>query len=457
MLLLTSLFLPGVQAGQLDHWHWRSPTPFANSLHSVAFGAGKFVAVSDGGVIHLSADGVVWDDGHRLIADPLYSVIYANSQFVAVGDNGAIVTSPDGFTWTKRNSGVTNSWLTVTYGNGKYLACGRAGQIAFSPDGITWSPGFFGANDITWAAAGNGVFILPGGTLTTTSNYQAYVEVSSDGVTWNPAIVFTTTLAPWINVNEVTFADGPFVALVVTVYGDRPVASQPQEQFFSSTDGRNWSQGALVDFGHFQPSFMTYANGAVWMEYFSTLVKTVDGSAFSMNSAPSANGFAYGNGNYVMVGNGSEVLTSASGTNWTAQYLAVPYNFDLMVLGPNGYLAGSHGGPIFNSTDGLTFKALPSSPVLGYTDIAYDGSNVVAVAEGGTLYTSADGISWTQRNSNSGGNSLRGVARGAARWVAVGDGGTIITSPSGSAWTLHFSGTANSLRGGGKSEQPLAS
>src|SRR5437867_2133776 len=78
-------------ADLLDHWHWRNPPPFANSLRSTCFGAGKLVGVGDGGVIHTSADGIAWDDGRRPLTSALRKVIFANGQFVAVGHDGVIV------------------------------------------------------------------------------------------------------------------------------------------------------------------------------------------------------------------------------------------------------------------------------------------------------------------------------------------------------------------------------
>src|SRR2546427_11343063 len=83
------------QADILDNWHWRNPSPFANSLRSACFGAGKFVGVGDGGIIHTSPDGITWDDGRRPVTRALRKVIFANGQFVAVGHDGVIATSSD--------------------------------------------------------------------------------------------------------------------------------------------------------------------------------------------------------------------------------------------------------------------------------------------------------------------------------------------------------------------------
>ena len=140
-VLLLSFLSASVQshAGILDTWHWRNPTPFADTMESVAFGAGRFVAVGDGGLIHVSSDGASWSAGQRPVSLTLNQVIYVNARFIAVGNSGAIVTSPDGLTWTPQISGATNNLLAITFGNGHYIACGAAGQLAISADGTNWT------------------------------------------------------------------------------------------------------------------------------------------------------------------------------------------------------------------------------------------------------------------------------------------------------------------------------
>src|SRR5258707_15805211 len=60
-LILNAAF--SVRSDPLDAWHWRNPSPFGDSMSSCAFGAGRFVAVGSGGVIHTSVDGTAWDEG----------------------------------------------------------------------------------------------------------------------------------------------------------------------------------------------------------------------------------------------------------------------------------------------------------------------------------------------------------------------------------------------------------
>ena len=86
VLCFLPVFAVSAYADILDSWHWRNPAPFSDTMQSICFGDGKFVAVGSGGVIHTSSDGQLWDDGQRPVLFTLNKVIYANDQFVAVGN-----------------------------------------------------------------------------------------------------------------------------------------------------------------------------------------------------------------------------------------------------------------------------------------------------------------------------------------------------------------------------------
>src|SRR5690349_20822991 len=122
ILLMVFLLVDLVHADILDAWHWRNPTPFIDTMQSVCFGNGIFVAVGNGGLSHTSSDGTSWDDGQRTVGSTLNRVIYVNNLFVAVGNGGAIVTSTNGITWSPRTSGTTADLLSATYGIGRFVA-----------------------------------------------------------------------------------------------------------------------------------------------------------------------------------------------------------------------------------------------------------------------------------------------------------------------------------------------
>jgi hypothetical protein len=71
------------------------------------------------------------------------SVAYGNGKYVAVSNNGTypVMYSTNGIDWLTNTSGaVTASWTSVTFGNGKFVAVANSdGFIMYSLDGINWS------------------------------------------------------------------------------------------------------------------------------------------------------------------------------------------------------------------------------------------------------------------------------------------------------------------------------
>jgi hypothetical protein len=113
-------------------WATRTSGFSSNTINSVAFGNGIFVAVGAAGIITTSTDGVTWTARTSNVStNELFYVAYINSNFVAVGGGGnagtgGITTSTDGITWTKRNTpaGSPGTFYGVDFGNGFYLAVG---------------------------------------------------------------------------------------------------------------------------------------------------------------------------------------------------------------------------------------------------------------------------------------------------------------------------------------------
>lgn len=241
----------------------------------VTFGNGLFVAPSMGDwtrLVTTSPDGVNWT-AHPNALPPSWppggvvqDIIYGGGQYVAVGEGGAIATSPDGVNWTARTSGVTTDFAEVAYGNGLYVAVGEwfafpTHPVAVSPDGINWTavPAASVFNE-TWSriAFGGGRFVARSFLGETKFMY------STDGVNWT---LSTIDEVSWSNGQPIVYAEGRFVA----VGGD----GSGGFKVYASDDGSAWS--VLV------PS-VPYGDAAIEM------------------------GMAYGNGVFVTVEDGTNVM-----------------------------------------------------------------------------------------------------------------------------------------------------
>ena len=458
IILLWSLACPS-RAGILDTWYWRNPTPFADTMQSICFGAGRFVAVGNGGLIHTSKDGLTWDNGQKPVMSSLNKVNFVNGHFVAVGDNGTILVSPDGLSWTNQVSGTTNILYAVTYGNGQYAACGQGGCVASSTNGVNWSVTNVGTSDLGWITFGNGVFILP------TPGQQQAVYVSSDLQSWFTATFPNSVSHEWPHaLMQAEFGNGGFVADVQDEVFFDPYWNRATH-FYYSADGTNWTQGAPG--GSFQMNFrfLTFANGTFdnsdgGSGSSAIFWQTPDGTAASWFLLPmtfsDATALSFGNGRYVMLGGGGEIWNSTDLTNWVAANGGFQGSFSHMIRGNSNYLVFGGSFPVLMSSDGISFTSESNSPSGVLSTAEFDGTNYVAVGVTvqvghpttytGEVYTSSNSTDWVRRTSNAN-QPLYAICRGSNLWVAVGGAGTVITSPSALAWTLRASGTANSLNG----------
>jgi hypothetical protein len=460
LLLIAGSFLAvevSIRADMLDRWHWRNPTPFSETMESVGYGQGKFVAVGDGGLIHTSTDGISWDAGQRPVLSKLNRIIYANGQFIAVGDGGVILTSTNGINWNSQASGTTNDLLAAAYGSGHYVASGRAGQLTISSNAVSWSPAGAGTNDLDWIAFGNGTFVLP-----VNSPGHLQVKVSSNLQSWT-TVSLTNVYAGQHHIWQVEFGNGLFLATASDWTGAGGI--YPDSHFYYSSNGTNWTKGAPAStYNNASGSpldlhwerlnrCLTYGNGSfgeisVPGGVVTKFTSTVDGTSSSNWVLPDdmtdAVAMSYGNSRMVVSGLNGKMWTSTDTVNWQPAYGGVRSEVHRIIADSNKYLIVAAGQPILASSDGLNFSAAGDAPA-GMNSVAFDGSNYVAV--GGTqIFTSSNSTAWVERTSNSS-QWLAAVTRGTSRWVAVGAGGTVVTSPNTLAWTLRSSGTANNLNG----------
>jgi len=182
------------------------------AMYSVAYGAGRYVAVGAPRMILTSTDAITWEAVTTESPNPISlgygGVAYGNGMFVAVGIDGA-ATSPDGRTWTPaENAASLGTLLGVTYGNsGGFVAFGYHGAIWQSADGRRWtkatSPSTGILKDIAYA---NSEYVVVGD--------EAMIVTSHDGLHWHQRSPNTGEYY----LNGITFAGSHFV-----VVGDRGV------------------------------------------------------------------------------------------------------------------------------------------------------------------------------------------------------------------------------------------
>jgi len=164
-------------------------------------------------------------------------------------------------------------------------------------------------------------------------------------------------------------------------------------------------------------------------------------------------GIVYGNGQFVAVGSSDSsgsILTSADGTTWiqqqsgTNELSGIGYGSGQFIAVGSSYADGS--GIILTSADGVSWVQRASGSTNGLESVVYGNGQFVAVAgdfdgRGAIIFTSTDGLNWIRRQSGTP-SYLRAITYGNGHFVAVGYHGTILQS--GSIITLAVTPNAES-------------
>jgi hypothetical protein len=155
---------------------WTRKSGTGTAIHwRTAYGNGHWIAVGDKnasiGVRKVSEDGLTWHDYSDQVGFRLNSVAYGAGRFIAIGEGGNGVTTVDGKTWERTDNVGLGDFPIIAFGDGKFVAC--AGRCRVSTDGKTWSAAGPSPGP-TAHAFGNGQWVGAG------SEYYT----STDGLRW---------------------------------------------------------------------------------------------------------------------------------------------------------------------------------------------------------------------------------------------------------------------------------
>src|SRR6266404_377311 len=284
----------------LDQWYWRNPFPQGNSLASVVFAQGRFVAVGGGGVIVSSRDGTNWTQQASPTSNSLACVTCFNDLFLAMGERGTILTSPNGESWTIIPSNVTNTLSSAAYANGSFVIVGFQGTVLQSYTGRSWTkqPGISSSLYLNSVTFGAGTFIA-------ISSLGDVIQ-SADGLVWGGQ----PSLSGYPS--QVAYLNGRFIIM--------------DETMWSSPDGTNWGYTWVNP----APDAVIFTNGYyIGVGGGGVVQVSTNGTNWSWTTAYQSSGdlkgIAFGNGLYAAVGSGGVIRTSPDRTNWFFQSHSLTY------------------------------------------------------------------------------------------------------------------------------------
>ena len=203
----------GAMATSTDGENWTVVVSnLRNDISAPAYGNGRYVFVTGGGLIMYSTDGITWTNAANRPSG-LYqykSVAYGNGKFIATSyhEGRRIAYSVDGVTWTAANTTVEFGNANIIFGAGKFVVSAWEG-IAYSEDGFTWTyvemvRAF--RNGHSWSITYDGskfVAVSRGGEIDG-------IAYSADGVTWE---TFEFIAFGGTRLDEIAYGNGRFVVV----------------------------------------------------------------------------------------------------------------------------------------------------------------------------------------------------------------------------------------------------
>lgn len=453
-----------------------SAMPEAIGWSHIAYGCGKFIAVSEDGTVAFSTNGVNWEKAEATLNNNLSCLIYDDNKFLAIfkqSDGVNAIISYDGINWntnkpilvdsndndvsnevkeavgtnmfTTKNEFLTHKHkvaditdLTATAAELNYMD-GVTSNVQAQLNTVSSSTKALNRdinitivdinsndNDNSLVEAGeiaygNDIFVLLPYQYANDKSKFAY---SSDGLNWTN--IDAPIIAEW---HDLIYADNKFVAIGETEEG--------QNVIILSTDGINWIVNNITESGYM--SNITYGNGRFVIGGTSGfLISSVDCinwerhrlpsySSMSINSIVFAENafFAYG-----YYSSAHRCFYSTNGTQWTLKTTNAGGNGNTIFA--NEVFVNVYYGSILYSYDGLKWNnaIMPSVSGASWHTIGYaNGVFIVTDVNGNNnVLNSSNGITWFVSNV---GSYYEGtgdkIAYGNGKFVTSGKGGQDIS------------------------------
>jgi len=358
---------------------------------SLAYGAGRYVLVSDSGRIFSSPDLSTWTASTSGTTHNIISVKYLDSTFYAVGDSAVFLSSPDGLNWTAHHTGIgdtTGSYEDVFYGNGhlvitafNHIADTNAVQVTYDSAGGIWRADSSRKYNQYGFARGR-FYEFAEDSISVTTDMQHWTAIS---------------FSPDAGGGKAVFEDSAHVYLLANNYVTVNASPAYLANVSSSDDGI-----------HFGPIFHTgvYGGGAVYFnhryfifgnEAFGPLASSTDGLHYRIEGSVSSLLATNGNVDVKMGVTPEEAhtYTSSDFTQWTAGDTLT----GVMGLTYDSTQYWALGSRVYTSSNGLRWVD-KGATVHSFGGVAY--GNGVYIAWSSNLYVSpdslwysADGLNWT--------------------------------------------------------------
>ncbi|MCB1044781.1 MAG: hypothetical protein KDC35_17695 [Acidobacteria bacterium] len=198
-----------------DFVNWPGVTMVHNrDFEDISFDGIEYLIGGFGGQHYRSVDAINWEAGSEGWKNNIDCMVSDGQKLILGSRLGSILVTDNGTDFTTQNVPGVDAIISGHWAEGLWVMGSSSGKIVTSEDGVNWSaPVNFGAavrniaKGPDWIAVGNG------GT----------VQLSSDGLTWNPVTPFTSDVIFGLAVNGSAYHVGTNTGAM-----------------FTSDDGTNW-------------------------------------------------------------------------------------------------------------------------------------------------------------------------------------------------------------------------
>lgn len=284
-----------------------------------------------------------------------------------------------------KDTGVIGAGREIVYVDGKYyLVSESPAKVCVSEDLENWTEYILNDNYLSPShiAYGNGIFIITGGSGSTSNTYYYY---SNDGVNWIPKVLNTGESFS-MNSNTCKFINNRFVFTT----GYRTSRSGQQisstKQFYETTNGINitrhdytieeTSSTSVMDIDYHSGLYVCVCSlGAIFTSTnLNTWTRRSSGTSLKLV------GITFGKGQFVVTGDDGIILTSSTGITWTKQDSGTD-NYLIRSRYANGmYIACGYNGTILQSIDGISWTDIDDGTAGTRYGLAYNNeSNVMII------------------------------------------------------------------------------
>lgn len=350
------------------------PIPFFSGFsrsRRVFWEGGRYVALTNGGIIAFSTDGITWAGQRIRFLSSGIDIAWNGSVYSLTGSPGVKMTAPDTVSWIVHSfSGALRAGFSdIESGDDEIIAMGGSAPIMISPNGKLWigsiPPTLYAMNSVTWSSER---YILVGA--------RDSIYSSIDRISWQASPLSSNLILNAVHGN-----------------GGRYVAAGFRVIVFSE-DGVNWET--------------VYTDSSVtWLQAI-----TKSGSL------------------WLAVGLSGGILSSPDGRNWTKQKSGTTQKLIAVDWTGKEFLVAGSDGAILRSTDGESWELLNQFNGFGFQvyDAVWANGRYVVVGSNGLVITSDDLVNWINRDLDPR-TTITSITWDGRRLFAIHDFDRIIVSP----------------------------